>query len=220
MKQQLCSCIKHFCTFLCRFCTTTTWNWLIQRFIGKRATTKFYFSFWTWKRFLGIQLQKGSPSFWQSKGVKIIAMKTERMQIHFLYNVFAAVASSDLKVLISCRQGWGSVLSTGGGGLANGRRRSELAGGSGAILPIYRIPCQEFGESHFPSSCQISYTVQKFSLFPKPHSISVYSRYPIILLQTLLNVYTAISRKVVEKMCTRQSRKVIWDMINTLFLTL
>ena len=31
--------------------------------------------------------------------------------------------------------------------------------------------------------------------------------------------YTAISRKVVGKKCTRQSRKVIWDMINTLFLT-
>ena len=30
---------------------------------------------------------------------------------------------------------------------------------------------------------------------------------------------TAISRKVVGKMCTGQSRKVIWDMINTLFLT-
>ena len=26
--------------------------------------------------------------------------------------------------------------------------------------------------------------------------------------------------KLSEKMCTRQSRKVIWDMINTLFLTL
>ena len=32
-------------------------------------------------------------------------------------------------------------------------------------------------------------------------------------------MYTAMSRKVVGKMCTRQSRKVIWDMINTLFLT-
>ena len=32
--------------------------------------------------------------------------------------------------------------------------------------------------------------------------------------------YTAIWRKVVgKKMCTRQPRKVIWDMINTLFLT-
>ena len=112
---------------------------------------------------------------------------------------FSAIASSDLEVPISCRQGWGSVLSTGGGGLANGPLRSQLAGGSGAILPIYRISCQEFGESHFRSSCQIPYTVQKFSLFPKPHSISVNSRYPIILLQTLLNVYTAISRKVVGK---------------------
>ena len=31
--------------------------------------------------------------------------------------------------------------------------------------------------------------------------------------------YTAISRKVVGKMCTRQSRKVIWDIINSPFLT-
>ena len=31
--------------------------------------------------------------------------------------------------------------------------------------------------------------------------------------------YTAISRKVVRKMSTRQSQKVIWDMSNTLFLT-
>ena len=35
-----------------------------------------------------------------------------------------------------------------------------------------------------------------------------------------VQAYTAISRKVVEKMCTPQSRKVIWDTINTLFLTL
>ena len=42
------------------------------------------------------------------------------------------------------------------------------------------------------------------------------------LFQRMLNItlhYAAISRKVVEKMCTRQSRRVIWDMINTLFLT-
>ena len=40
--------------------------------------------------------------------------------------------------------------------------------------------------------------------------------------QTLLentHRYTAISRKVVGKNVQRQSRKVIWDMINTLFLT-
>ena len=33
-------------------------------------------------------------------------------------------------------------------------------------------------------------------------------------------VHTAISRRLSEKLCTRQSRKVIWDMIDTLFLTL
>ena len=41
--------------------------------------------------------------------------------------------------------------------------------------------------------------------------------------KTLCSIHqknTAISRKVVGKMCTRQSRKVIWDMINILFLTL
>ena len=33
-------------------------------------------------------------------------------------------------------------------------------------------------------------------------------------------LYTATSRKLSEKMCQRQFRKVVWDMINTLFLTL
>ena len=32
-KQQLCTCITLFCTFLCRHCTTTTWKCLIERFV-------------------------------------------------------------------------------------------------------------------------------------------------------------------------------------------
>ena len=32
-KQLLCTCITLFCTFLCRCCTTTTWNCLISRFV-------------------------------------------------------------------------------------------------------------------------------------------------------------------------------------------
>ena len=32
-KQQLCTCITLFCTFLCRRCTTTTWMCLISRFV-------------------------------------------------------------------------------------------------------------------------------------------------------------------------------------------
>ena len=31
-KQQLCTCITLFCTFLCRHCTTMTWNCLFSRF--------------------------------------------------------------------------------------------------------------------------------------------------------------------------------------------
>ena len=32
-KQQLCTCVTLFCTFLCRQCTTTTWKCLILRFV-------------------------------------------------------------------------------------------------------------------------------------------------------------------------------------------
>ena len=44
-KQQLCTCITLFCTFLCRRCTTTTWNWLISRFVedGKDNNGLFLF---------------------------------------------------------------------------------------------------------------------------------------------------------------------------------
>ena len=57
-RQQLCTCITLFCTFLCLHCTTTTWKCLISRFREEvtRATTKFPLSFWTWIWFLGIQL--------------------------------------------------------------------------------------------------------------------------------------------------------------------
>ena len=45
-KQQLCTCITLFCTFLCRRCTTTTWNCLISRFVedgNKRQQLSFSF---------------------------------------------------------------------------------------------------------------------------------------------------------------------------------
>ena len=32
-KQQLCTCVTHFCTFLCRRCTSTTWKHLNSRFV-------------------------------------------------------------------------------------------------------------------------------------------------------------------------------------------
>ena len=42
----------------------------------------------------------GFAYIWQSKWVGIIAIKTERTQIHFLSDVLIAVASLDLKVHI------------------------------------------------------------------------------------------------------------------------
>ena len=46
VKQQLCTCITLFCTFLCRHCTTTTWKCLISRFVENANTRQqLYFSF-------------------------------------------------------------------------------------------------------------------------------------------------------------------------------
>ena len=56
----------------------------------KQASTKFYFSFWAWIWSLETQLQETSGRFayiWHSKRVGIIAIKTERTQIHFLSDV-------------------------------------------------------------------------------------------------------------------------------------
>ena len=59
----------------------------------KQPTTEFYFSFWAWNSASG-----GFAYNWQSKWVGIIAIKTEKTQIHFLSDVLLAVASLDLKV--------------------------------------------------------------------------------------------------------------------------
>ena len=63
-KQQLCTCIKLFCTFP-RHCTTTTWKCLISRFCGGREhkAMTFFFFFWTSIQSFRIQLQKKLPSF-------------------------------------------------------------------------------------------------------------------------------------------------------------
>ena len=45
-KQQLCTCIMLCCTFVCRHCTTTTWNCLISRSVDSVNTRqRRYFSF-------------------------------------------------------------------------------------------------------------------------------------------------------------------------------
>ena len=66
---------RFFAHFFARFCTTKTWKCLILRFI--KNVNKFYFSFWIWRWFLGIQLHNFNFAYiWQSKWVRIIVMKT------------------------------------------------------------------------------------------------------------------------------------------------
>ena len=43
-KQQLCTCITLFCTFVCRHRTTTTWKYLISRFVDNVNTRQRLYS--------------------------------------------------------------------------------------------------------------------------------------------------------------------------------
>ena len=64
-KQQLWTCIKLFCAFLCLQCTTTTWKCLILRLFMEDVNTtrnNFLFLFLNFSRVL-IQLQKNLPTF-------------------------------------------------------------------------------------------------------------------------------------------------------------
>ena len=64
-KQQLCTCITLFCTFLCRPCTNTTRKCLISRFMEN--VNKLLWNFLSHSErgygFSGIQLQESSPTF-------------------------------------------------------------------------------------------------------------------------------------------------------------
>ena len=98
--QQLCKCITLVCTFLSRFCTTTTLKCLISRCIEKKKTRN------DEKFFLILNLDMVSKNsilggfayIWQNKWLGIIPIKTERTQIHFLSVVLVAIASLNLKV--------------------------------------------------------------------------------------------------------------------------
>ena len=93
-KQQLCTCITLFCTFLCCRCTTTTWNCLISRFVedGEQKTTTFFFFSWTLMQSFRFQLQKNFGNIRRIKRDGISAIKFEAAQIQFLSDVFVAVA--------------------------------------------------------------------------------------------------------------------------------
>ena len=93
-KEQLCTCITLFCTFLCRHCcATTTWKCLIWRFVEDGNTRKQpSFSFpelWYSLFELG---SKKFANIWRIKRAGVIAIKFEAARIHFLSDVFVAVA--------------------------------------------------------------------------------------------------------------------------------
>ena len=126
-------------------------------------------------------------------------MKTERTQIHFLYNVFLPLRPQILKSLLAVDRDGGAYFQLGEEGLQTGPSGPSLQGDRGQSFQYTASRTKNLENPTSRVVVKSPYTVQEFSLFPKPHSISVNSRYPIIPLQTLLNVYTAISRKVVGK---------------------
>ena len=93
-KQQLCTCVTLSCTFLCRRCTTTTWNGLSWHFVedGKTKRQLSFFFFLTLMQSFRIQFKKKFANIWRIDRVGISAIKFEAAQIHFLSDVFVAVA--------------------------------------------------------------------------------------------------------------------------------
>ena len=90
---------RTFYTFLCRFCTTTTWNCLISLFMENvKKRRRNFILFLNLNMFLKNSTPATFAYIWQSKWAGIIAIKTKRTQIHFWSDIFAAVMSSDRKV--------------------------------------------------------------------------------------------------------------------------
>ena len=92
-KTHLCTCITLFCTFLSRRCTTTTWKCLISRFVGDGNTRQqLPFSF---PELWCSPLEFNSKTFaniWWIKRDGISAITFEAARVHFVSDVFVAVA--------------------------------------------------------------------------------------------------------------------------------
>ena len=89
-KHQLCACITLFCTFLSRRCVTTTCKCLISRFVEDGNTRQQLFS--SCARTLITPAPKTFACIWHIKRVGISAITFEAARIHFLSDVFVAVA--------------------------------------------------------------------------------------------------------------------------------
>ena len=91
-KQQLCTCITLLCTFLSRHCTTTTWKCLISLFVEDVKTKQRLFSpFPELCSLLDLPPEK-FVNIWRIERVGISAITFEVARIHFLSDVFVAVA--------------------------------------------------------------------------------------------------------------------------------
>ena len=93
----------------------------------------------------------GFAYIWQNKWIGIIAIKTERTQIHFLSDVLVAVASLDLKVPI--------VLTWPGQSVYVEKRWSSQEGDSQRVDPARRVaplakPTFRFSFKQFTSFCK------------------------------------------------------------------
>ena len=98
-KQPLCMmCVAPFCTFLCRLYTILTWNRLTRFIEDVTSDDEILFLFLNLDIVLRNLTSEGFAHIWQSKWVEIIVIKTERTQIYFLSDVFAAIASYEWEV--------------------------------------------------------------------------------------------------------------------------
>ena len=92
-RKQLCTCITLFCTFLCRRCTTTTWKCLISRFVEDGNTRQQLFFSFPERWFSHLKsTSKKFTSIWRIKRDRISVRKFKAASIHFLNDVFVAVA--------------------------------------------------------------------------------------------------------------------------------
>ena len=86
-KQQLCTFITLFCIFPSRRCTTATRKSLISRFVDNVKSRRLYFSFpELWSCLLKFNV------IWRTERDGISAIKFEAVRLHFLSDVFVAVA--------------------------------------------------------------------------------------------------------------------------------
>ena len=93
-EEQLCTYITPFCTLLCRHCMATTWKCLISRIV-KVVNTKqrLCFSFPELRHTLEFcSRKKKNARIWRIERDGISAIKFEAAGLHFVTDVFVAVA--------------------------------------------------------------------------------------------------------------------------------